>query len=106
MDITLLIRFISLSTKHTTYIKYKCRSSNYLSSTTAAPANISGAVNVEYQPKEPDVNQHTDEEKVSDDDFDSPEYNANKAESCQEKGETTQGIPMGNIRYGPLFYRL
>ena len=45
-------------------------------------------------------NQHIDEEKLSDDDFASPEHNANKADYCQEIGETNQGIPLGNIRYG------
>ena len=44
-------------------------------------------------------NKHIDEEKVSDDDFASPEHNANKADYSQEIGETNQGIPMGNIRY-------
>ena len=44
--------------------------------------------------------QHIDEEKVSDDDFASPEHNAKKADYCQEIGETKQGIPLGNIRYG------
>ena len=75
-------------------------SSNILS--TSVTENIRSAVNVGYQQNEIDVNQHTDEEKVSDDDFESPEHNANKAESCQELGETSLGIPMGNIRYGQI----
>ena len=61
--------------------------------------NVRSAVNIGYQPSEINGNQHFDEGKVSDDDFASPERNTNKANSCQELGETNQGIPMGNIRY-------
>ena len=81
-------------------LKNEKRLSNILS--TSATENIRSAVNVGYQQNEIDVNQNTDEEKVSEDDFESPEHNANKAGSCQEIGETSQGIPMGNIRYGQL----
>ena len=78
----------------------KRRSSNKLSTPPITNTATSDKVGYQSNANESSVNQ--DEEKDSDDEFDSPNSNVNKPNNHQEKVETSQGIPMGNIRYDPL----